>query len=58
MTTFTIRPWRDYHGDPICFSVFTDDGYEADRCVSEQEAEFACAYLEAHAEDAQREAAE
>lgn len=56
MCDFRIIRHDDYHGDAILFSVVDEDGDEYRRCVSEAEAIEWVAYLEARAENEERDA--
>jgi hypothetical protein len=54
MCDFRIIRHDDYHGDAILFSVVDEDGREHNRCVSEAEAIEWVVYLEAWAENEER----
>jgi hypothetical protein len=54
MFNFKIIRHDDYHGDPICFSIVDEDGHGRGRFPSEAEAIEWLPYLEALAEDEER----
>ena len=54
MFDFRIIRHDDYHGDAICFSIVDKNGHERSRYASEVEAIEWLPYLEALAEDEER----